>query len=184
VAAVAESRLRLNQQVFRFLGVMRGVAVQTTDIIAGVRRTGKMSLFVLFAVATEATSAGFLLRQVLEADDLGDVATTLYMFRSGTVTGFAAVLILQGRFEMRRGLKVLFVQIFMARLAGIDPDVLSSPLGGWCDILLLPGGDSGSHQRQQQECWCHQSGELLVSAISLHDQVPPAQPQCVPCGPV
>ena len=31
MAAIAESRLRLNQQVFRFLGVMRRVAVQTTD---------------------------------------------------------------------------------------------------------------------------------------------------------
>jgi hypothetical protein len=60
---------------------------------------------------------------------------------------------------MRRGLKVLFVQIFVARLASIDPDILRT-LGGWCDILLLPGGNSGSHQRQQQECWCNQSGEL------------------------
>jgi hypothetical protein len=29
------------------------------------------------------------------------------------------------------------------------------------------------HQRQQQNCWCNQYGELLVSAMSLHDQVPP-----------
>jgi hypothetical protein len=147
VATVAESRLRLNQQVFRFLGVMGGVAVQTADIVAGVCRTRKVPLFVFFTMATQAAGACFLLRQVLETDNLGDVATTLYMFRSGTMTGFTAVFIPQGRFEMRRGLKVLFVQIFVARLASIDPDVLSSPFGGWCDILLLPGGNSRLHQR-------------------------------------
>jgi hypothetical protein len=94
MAPVAENRLRLNQQVFRFLGVMRRVAVETTDVVAGVCRTREVPLFVLFAMATQATSAGFLRRKLLEADNLGDVATTLYMFRSGTMTGFTAVLIL------------------------------------------------------------------------------------------
>jgi hypothetical protein len=36
MAAVAESRLGLHQQVFRFLGVMRRVAIETTDGAAGV----------------------------------------------------------------------------------------------------------------------------------------------------
>lgn len=130
MAAVAESGLRLNQQVFRFLGVMRRVAVQTTDGVASVRRTREVPLFVLFAVATQATSAGFLPRKVLETDNLGDIATALYMFRSGAVTGFAAVPTLQGGLEVRRGLEVIFVEIFVARLASIYPGVRSSPPGG------------------------------------------------------
>ena len=36
MAAVAESRLGLHQQAFRFLGVMRRVAIETTDGAAGV----------------------------------------------------------------------------------------------------------------------------------------------------
>jgi hypothetical protein len=52
VATVAESWLRLNQQVFRFLGVMRRVAIETTDGVAGVCRTREVPLFVLFTMAT------------------------------------------------------------------------------------------------------------------------------------
>jgi hypothetical protein len=156
MAAVAESRLCLNQQVFRFLGVMRRVAVQTTDGVAGVCRAREMPLFVLFAVATEATSAGFLRGKLLKANNLGDIATAFYMFRSRAVAGFASVPILKGSLEVRRGLEVLFVEIFVARLAGIRPGVLSSPAWGWCDILLLPSSNSGLHQRQQQKCWCTQ----------------------------
>jgi hypothetical protein len=166
----------LNQQVFRFLGVMGGVAVYTADVVAGVCRTREVPLLVLFTMATQATSASFLLRQILETDDLADVSSTLNVLRSWTMTGFAAVAALQGGLEMGRVFEVLFVEVFVARLAGIDPGILSSPVRGWCDILLLPSSNSGLHQRQQQNCWCNQYGELLVSAMSLHDQVPPAQP--------
>jgi hypothetical protein len=35
VASIAELRLFLDQQLLRFLGVMRGVAVEATDVLAG-----------------------------------------------------------------------------------------------------------------------------------------------------
>ena len=35
VASIAELRLFLDQQLLRFLGVMRGMAVEATDVIAG-----------------------------------------------------------------------------------------------------------------------------------------------------
>jgi hypothetical protein len=152
VAAVAKCGLRLNQQVLLFFGVVRGMAVQTTYVVAGVCRSREMALFMFFAMATQAASTGVLPRQPLEADDFGDVATALYMLRSGAVTGFAAVPIVQGGLKVRRGFEALFVQIFVARLACIDSDVLSGPVGRWCcDILLLPGGNSGLHEQQQQE---------------------------------
>jgi hypothetical protein len=149
MAAIAETGLSLNQQMFWLLGVMRGVAVQTADVVARVCRTREVPLLVLFSVATQATGAGFLPRKLREANNLGDVATALNMFRSGPMTGLTAVPVLKGGLVVRRGLEVLFVQIFVARLANSDLGVLRSPLGGGCDILLLPGGNSGSHQQEQ-----------------------------------
>ena len=62
MTAVAKSGLRLNQQMFRFRGVMRRVAVETTDVVAGVRRTREVPLLVIFTVASQATSACLLAR--------------------------------------------------------------------------------------------------------------------------
>jgi hypothetical protein len=89
-----------------------------------------MALLVLLAVATQTMSARLLPRQLLEADDLGNISTALYMLRSGAVTGFTAVPIRQGDLEVGRGLEVLFVQVFVARLARVAPDVLGSTFGG------------------------------------------------------
>ena len=51
VAAIALFRLFLNQQILRRLGVVRRMTVKATNIIAGVRRIGKVALFVLRTVA-------------------------------------------------------------------------------------------------------------------------------------
>ena len=60
VAAVALFRLFFGQQVLRCCGMVRRMAIQATHIIAGVRGTGEMSLFVLCAMAAEAPGIGFL----------------------------------------------------------------------------------------------------------------------------
>jgi hypothetical protein len=60
VTAVALFRLFFSQQVLRSFGVVRRMAIKTTNIIAGVGGTGEVPLFVLCAMATEAPGIGFL----------------------------------------------------------------------------------------------------------------------------
>ena len=51
MAAVAQLGLLLDEQELFFLGVMGRMAVETSDIVAGVCGLGEMRLFVSFAVA-------------------------------------------------------------------------------------------------------------------------------------
>jgi len=80
VAAIAKSRLRVNQQMLRFCRVMGRVAVQAAHVAAGVHRSGEVALLVILAVATQATGIRFLLRQVFEADDFGDISPGCNVF--------------------------------------------------------------------------------------------------------
>jgi hypothetical protein len=57
VTSITKLRLRLNKQELRFLRVMRTVAVQTTDVVAGVRGRRKMLLLVGIPVTLEAALA-------------------------------------------------------------------------------------------------------------------------------
>lgn len=59
--------------------MVRRMTIKTTNIIAGVRGTGEMPLFVLSAMATEALSIGLLARKIFEADDLSKVSSALHM---------------------------------------------------------------------------------------------------------
>ncbi len=62
MTSVAEIRLCSNQEMLRFFGVMRRVAIQAPNIVARVRRRGEVPLLMFFAVATQATGIGILLR--------------------------------------------------------------------------------------------------------------------------
>lgn len=85
VAAIALLRLFLNQQILGRFGMVRRMAVKTTNIIAGMRGTGEVPLFVLCGMATKAPGIGFLARKILEADDLGNVSAALHMRLSRTM---------------------------------------------------------------------------------------------------
>jgi len=85
VAAVALFRLFLNQQILRSFGMVRRMTIKAAHIIAGVGGTGKMPLFMLRAMATEATGIGFLARKVFEADDLCNVTAAFHMCLSWAV---------------------------------------------------------------------------------------------------
>src|SRR4051812_32792333 len=60
MTSVAKIRLCPNEQVLWLLGVVRRMAVQTTDIVAGVYRSGEMPLGVAFTVAGQAAIGGLL----------------------------------------------------------------------------------------------------------------------------
>jgi len=88
-------------------------------------------------MATEALGIGFLARQILEADDLGNVSAALHMRLSRTMARFAAVSISQRSFEMRSVLKAFFKYRFMACLAGIAAGILLCLLASVHVLLLL-----------------------------------------------
>ncbi len=60
MASVAQLGLVFNEQMFLFFGMMRRVAVETSDIIACVRGFRKMRLRMTLAVAGKTAGAGLL----------------------------------------------------------------------------------------------------------------------------
>jgi hypothetical protein len=62
MTSVAEFGLRRNQEVLRLFCVVGRVAVQAPNIVARVRRRGKVSLLMILTVATQAAGVGVLLR--------------------------------------------------------------------------------------------------------------------------
>jgi hypothetical protein len=153
MTSVAQTGLCLNEQVFRFFSVMRGVAVQAPNIVARMCRRGEVTLLMTLTVATQAAGVGVLLRYRLEANDLGYIPAALHMRRSGTVTGFAAVTVVKRRLEVRRFFEVIFVQVFVTGLASVNTNVLPCLFRGRRNVLfllsLLAGSNGGLNQQQQ-----------------------------------
>ena len=101
-----------------------------------------MSLLQIFAVTTQAALVDFLLGEGGEADDLAHIPAALHVLGTGAVTGLATVSTFERRFEVRRLFKVLLVKIFVAGLADVDSNVLSTCFGRGSRItLLLPRGE-------------------------------------------
>jgi len=77
VTAEAEIGLLLDQQCLRLGGMVRGVAVKTTDIIRGMSGGRKPALFVFLSMTAQAASVLLGARQLLETNDLADIAAVL-----------------------------------------------------------------------------------------------------------
>ena len=92
MASVAQLGLALDEQVLFFFGVMGGVAIETSNIAAGVGGFGKMRLLVAVAVASQAASAGLLPRRVLERKYLGFVSAASHVVRPGTMAALATLM--------------------------------------------------------------------------------------------
>jgi hypothetical protein len=129
-----------NEEMLRFFGVMRRVAIQAPNIVARVRGRGEVPLFLFCTVAAQATGIGILFRHRLETNDLAHIAGALYVRGSGTVTGLTTVSVVQGGLEMRRAFEVLFVKVFMTGFADVDSDVLVCLLLARGAAVFLRGG--------------------------------------------
>jgi len=77
----------------------------------------------VFAMTAQAMRVNVLFRHRFEADDFGDIPTALHVRRSGTVTRFAAVSVVQRSFEMGRVLELLLVEVFVTALANIAANI-------------------------------------------------------------
>ena len=62
MTSIAELGLCLSEKVLRLFCVVGRVAVQAPNVVARVRRRGKVSLLMIFTVATQAAGVGVLLR--------------------------------------------------------------------------------------------------------------------------
>src|ERR1700722_3317692 len=127
MAAIAKLwRLFLHQEL-AFPGVVRGVAVDTANIVLQVRGSRKIGVFFAIAVAVQATLAGCLRRNTFEGEYLCLVAAAFNVFLARPVASFAALplrsaLVVQRGYEMGSGLKIL-ENVFMAGFAGFGAHV-------------------------------------------------------------
>lgn len=124
-------------------------------------------------MTTEADGAALRARQRLKAGDFCLVAPALHVLRSGTVARLAAMPVVQRRLEMGRAFKPLFVEILVASLASITPDVLGRLLLGRRGVLfLLAGSKDWSNQQQQEDYWLGQLQDLFIYFSCLQGQTP------------
>ena len=96
---------------------------QPTSLLA-CADAGEVSLLMIFTVATQAAGVGVLLRHRLEANDLGHIPAAFYVGGPGTVTGFATMSVFEGGLKVGCVLEVLFVELFMTGLAGVNANIL------------------------------------------------------------
>ncbi len=112
VARVTKLRLRLHQQEFRILRVMRRVAIHAANIVLVVFRPRKIHLLFARRVASEAAIIDCLRALRFEAEDLRHVHGIRHVPRSGPVASLAALMrcaaaLIQHRLEVRRFLKAV-----------------------------------------------------------------------------
>jgi hypothetical protein len=127
VATVTKLRLRILEEPAFLLGLVNGVAVETPHIVLHVLGTHEVTVFFTEFVAIETTAAGIRSFHVFESDDFRDVATTIDVGLSRTVTRFATLpfhtaSLFKRRFPVRP-LVVTLVLLTVARRAYVTPDV-------------------------------------------------------------
>lgn len=151
MAAVAKVRLSFCQEVVRFFGIVRRMAVQAAHVVAGMRRRREVPLLNFAPVTTQATRGRLLRRQCRETDDLGDVAAALHMLRPWPVAGLATVSAVERRLEVRGKFEMFFVDLFMAGLTNICADVFGILLRRRAFLLWIPGKSwLDSEQKREQ----------------------------------
>ncbi len=141
MAAVAQLRLRLHQQEFLGLRVVRRMAGGATHLILAVQRVCGVHVLDGRSVAGEASIVDFLRRMFREDENLGLVAATgnvrspWSMASLAALMGRAALGVERG-FPVRRLLPAV-VYLFVAGLAYLRPEV--SGIFGWHRVLLWIG---------------------------------------------
>lgn len=152
VAAIAQIWLRLRQQMIGLFGVVRGVAVQAANIVAGMRRGREVPLLHLLAMTTQATRGRLSRRQGRETDDLRDITATIHVLRTRPVTGFAAVPALKRCLEVGRQFEVFLVDLFMAGLTNVRANVFRRVLLRCGAFFLWIPSKSRLDSEQKETC--------------------------------
>lgn len=161
MASVTKFGLGLDQQLALLLGVMRTVAIETTDVVAGMSGRAKVLLLAGLAVALETPPARFGTRQVCETDDFAFVATACHMLGARAVAGFTAVAILLERLKMRRAFELLFVDALVTSQANVGTGILRriSRLAVFASFVGGHGGrceKGDNHKEPNPKCRFHE----------------------------
>lgn len=133
VAGVAKFGLSLDEQKLRFLGMVRGMAGDTTHVTPGVLRIDGIHVLVAARMARQAPRVNFLGGVFLENENLGLVSAASNVVCARTVASFAA-LVRRTTLGIERGLPVgsflpIIIDIFMTSLASVRTDIVGS-VGG------------------------------------------------------
>jgi hypothetical protein len=166
MAAVAKFGLRLDQQLALFFGMMRAMAIEAADVVAGVSGRAKVLLLASLTVARETAPAGFRTRQSCETDDLGFVAAARHVLGARTVAGFTAMAILLEGLKMGRAFELLFVNVLVTSQANVGTGILRR-IGRFAMLILFVGGYSGrreqadNHKEPDRRCRFHEQTPFL-----------------------
>ena len=123
MAGVTKLGLRLGQQEFFGLRVVRRMAGDATDIVLGVYRVNGIHMLRATRVATQTAGVDFFRGSILEYEYLGLVAAARHVVGSRTVATFATLMgrsafRIQRRLPVRRLLPAI-VDFLMTGLAGL-----------------------------------------------------------------
>ena len=127
VARIAKFRLRLHQQKFRILAVVRRMAIQAAHVVLDVHRPAKIHLFLTGSVARHAAFADRFRARRLETENLLQVARIVGMRRARPMATFATLMrrataLVQQRLVVRRFF-VVCEKVFVADLARLRTHV-------------------------------------------------------------
>jgi len=123
----AQLGLTRYQQALRLLRVVRLMAIDAAYLAQGMLAAGEILVLLVVFMTVQATVADRCGRDAFEGEDLGRVAAALHVCLAGSMTGFAslerhaAARVAHG-LPVWRGL-VILVNLLMARLAGVGPDI-------------------------------------------------------------
>jgi hypothetical protein len=134
-----------------------------------------MPLLVVCAVTTQAMRIHVLFRHCLEADDLGDVPSPRYVRRARTMTGLAAMPVVQSGFEMGSAFEFVLVKVFVTGFANVTTNVRCRLVLRWYDVLFLPDGGRWPNPQQQQGCSDSRYQPPCNYFSRLHSQTPYSQ---------
>lgn len=127
MARVAELRLCFHQQELFGLRMVRRVAGDAADIVSRVDRVDRIHMLRATGVATQAAIDNRFCGNVLECEDLGDIAAAIDVRLAGTMASFAALLGWAAQFVERgfpvRGLFPSSINVVVARFAGFRSNI-------------------------------------------------------------
>jgi hypothetical protein len=158
MAGVTKLRLALHEQELLDGGMMGRMAIDATDLVAGMLRADGVHMFGVFCVAIEAALIHFFGCRFIEAEDFCGVGGVRGMGGTRPVAGFAAVtgnvvFLEEGYLPVRRFVPGV-EDLLMTGLACVGAGV-----GGFGGrgrrrgrrLILLSAGRSGERQRDREE---------------------------------
>ena len=180
VAGVTKLRLALHEQELLDGGMMGGMAIDATDLVAGMLRADGVHMFGVFCVAIEAALIHFFGCRLIEAEDFCGVGGVRGMGGTRSVAGFAAVtgnVVFLEEGDLPVGRFFPGVEDFlMAGLACVGTSV--GRFGGrgrrrGRRLILLSAGRSGERQCDREEKRKQKNvGDLHSSPLHATDTHP------------